>query len=357
MAAPRITQLPTERLVLREFTRDDVDDLVALDGDPRVMRYIGDGSVGTRGTVRGRASSALLARYAEGTGLGLWHATRRDDGTFVGWVSLKPCGDSTDIEVGYRLMHDAWGRGYATELARAMLRRGFDDVGLDRIIGVTHPDNHVSQRVLAKVGMRDEGWGRYYGRDLRLFAIRRCAVASRGRPLSAMPSVRGALETSGLVPVDARVLLAHVLGCDRAWLIAHAGDALSRDAAQAFFALAKRRRDGEPVAYLTGRREFWGLDLAVTPAVLIPRPETETLVEVALARLPVDRGVRVLDLGTGSGAIALALARERPQAEVVATDVSPEALDVARGNAARLAIGNVAFLRSDWYAGVPAGSL
>ncbi len=170
---------------------------------------------------------------------------------------------------------------------------------------------------------------------------------------AALPSVRGALETSGLVPVDARVLLAHVLGCDRAWLIAHAGDVLSRDAAQAFFALAKRRRDGEPVAYLIGRREFWGLDLAVTPAVLIPRPETETLVEVALARLPVDRGVRVLDLGTGSGAIALALARERPQAEVVATDLSPEALDVARGNAARLGIGNVAFLRSDWYAGVP----
>jgi release factor glutamine methyltransferase len=144
-----------------------------------------------------------------------------------------------------------------------------------------------------------------------------------------------------------------VLGCDRAWLVAHASDPLPRDAAQAFFALAKRRRDGEPVAYLTGRREFWGLDLAVTPAVLIPRPETETLVEVALARLPVARGVRVLDLGTGSGAIALALARERPQAEVVATDVSPEALDVARGNAARLAIGNVAFLQSDWYAGMP----
>jgi release factor glutamine methyltransferase len=169
------------------------------------------------------------------------------------------------------------------------------------------------------------------------------------------PTVRGALETSGLVPVDARVLLAHVLGCDRAWLIAHAGDALSRDAADAFFALAKRRRLGEPVAYLTGRREFWGLELAVTPAVLIPRPETETLVEVALARLQADRGVRVLDLGTGSGAIALAIAKERPQAEVTATDVSAEALAVARANAARLGLANVAFAHADWYAGVPGG--
>jgi len=169
------------------------------------------------------------------------------------------------------------------------------------------------------------------------------------------PSVRGAIESSGLVPVDARVLLAHVLGCTRAWLVAHAGDRLGREQAQAFFALAKRRRDGEPVAYLTGCREFWGLDLTVTPAVLIPRPETETLVEVALARLPVDRGVRILDLGTGSGALALALARERPLAEVVATDVSPDALEVAHGNARRLATGNVAFVRSDWYADVPPG--
>jgi release factor glutamine methyltransferase len=173
--------------------------------------------------------------------------------------------------------------------------------------------------------------------------------------VNATPSVRGAIEASGLVPVDARVLLAHVLGCDRAWLVAHGGDPLTREQAQAFFALAKRRRDGEPVAYLTGRREFWGLDLAVTPAVLIPRPETETLVEAVLARLPADARARALDLGTGSGAIALAIAKERPQAEVIATDASPDALDVARANAVRLGLGNVAFLRSDWYADVPPG--
>ena len=163
------------------------------------------------------------------------------------------------------------------------------------------------------------------------------------------PTVRRALAQSGLVPIDAQVLLAHVVGADRAWLIAHAGDPLPRAQADAFFALAKRRRDGEPVAYLTGRREFHGLDLTVTPDVLIPRPETETLVDAVLAQLAPDRPLRVADLGTGSGAIALAIAHARPLASVVATDVSAAALAVARGNAARLGIANVAFLPGDWY--------
>jgi release factor glutamine methyltransferase len=168
-------------------------------------------------------------------------------------------------------------------------------------------------------------------------------------------TVRRALEQSGLIPVDARALLSHVTGRDRAWLIAHASDPLARPEVDRFFALAKRRREGEPVAYLVGRQEFWGLDLVVTPAVLIPRPETETLVEAALARLPADRPLRILDLGSGSGAIALALARERPQAQVVGTDVSPDALAVAASNAQRLEIANVVFLRADWFAGVPDG--
>lgn len=169
-----------------------------------------------------------------------------------------------------------------------------------------------------------------------------------------MSSVRAAIAQSGLVPVDAHVLLAHVLGVDRAWLIAHATDPLDWTHADAFFALAKRRRDGEPVAYLTGRREFFGLDLAVTPAVLVPRPETETLVEVVLERLPADRETRVADLGTGSGAIALALASTRPLARVIATDASEDALAVARGNASRLGIANVEFARGDWYGALPA---
>jgi release factor glutamine methyltransferase len=162
-------------------------------------------------------------------------------------------------------------------------------------------------------------------------------------------TVRRALAQSGLVPVDAQVLLAHVLGVGRAWLIAHATDPLPRDRVDGFFALAKRRRDGEPVAYLTGRREFRGLDLEVTPAVLVPRPETETLVECALERLPAGRPLAVVDLGTGSGAIALAIASERPLARVYATDASYDALAVARGNAMRLGLVNVTVLQGDWY--------
>ena len=169
------------------------------------------------------------------------------------------------------------------------------------------------------------------------------------------PTVRQALAQSGLVPVDAQVLLAHALGCARTWLLAHDDDPLPRLQADAFFALAKRRRAGEPVAYLTGTREFWGLSLRVTPDVLIPRPETETLVELALEWLPRDGALRVLDLGTGSGAIALAIAAERPRARVIATDASAAALAVARENATRLALANVEFRQADWYDGAPDG--
>lgn len=147
---------------------------------------------------------------------------------------------------------------------------------------------------------------------------------------------------------DAALLLAHALGKSRSWLFAHAGDALGESDVARFDGLLARRAAGEPVAYLTGSRGFWTLDLAVTPATLVPRPETELLVELALARLPVDAPVRVADLGTGSGAIALALARERPQAVVWATDASREALEVARANADRNGIGNVIFRQGSW---------
>ena len=161
-------------------------------------------------------------------------------------------------------------------------------------------------------------------------------------------TLRRALAQSGLVPLDAQVLMAHVLGRDRAWLAAHATDALERGDVDRFFALAKRRREGEPVAYLVGRREFWGLDLAVEPCVLVPRPETETLVEAALARMaPRDT---LLDLGTGSGAIAITVACQRPESRVVATDVTAAALAVARGNAERHHCSDrVEFLEGHWY--------
>lgn len=169
-----------------------------------------------------------------------------------------------------------------------------------------------------------------------------------------MTTVRVALAQSGLVPIDAQVLLAHVVGRERTWLIAHRDDELVPEHARVFAALAQRRRDGEPVAYLTGTREFHGLALQVSPAVLIPRPETETLVELALEWLPAGR-TRVLDLGTGSGAIALAIAQARPESRVTAVDASPDALAIARANAQRLGIGNVEFALSDWYAGVGNG--
>ena len=163
--------LQTLRLDFREFAPGDVEDIVRLDGDPRVMKYIGDGRVHTRDEVvrfwfpRMRRLPRL---YAD---LGVWHASRRDTGAFVGWFSLKYAGKSSDIEIGYRLVPEAWGRGFATEGAAAMRDYGFDDVGLARIIGITHPGNRASQRVLARIGMVDEGWGDYYEQRLRLFAI------------------------------------------------------------------------------------------------------------------------------------------------------------------------------------------
>jgi len=164
--------------------------------------------------------------------------------------------------------------------------------------------------------------------------------------------VREALAQCGLVPVDAQVLLAHAVARDRSWIAAHRDDDLDKAHADAFFALARRRRDGEPVAYLTGVKEFWGLPLRVDSAVLVPRPETETLVELALEWIARDAEARVLDLATGSGAVALAIAHERPRAQVVATDVSVAALAVARDNAARLRLSNVTFVESDWWSAV-----
>jgi release factor glutamine methyltransferase len=149
---------------------------------------------------------------------------------------------------------------------------------------------------------------------------------------------------------EAALLLRHVLGVSEAWLVAHAGDPVEDDRATTYGALVERRAHGEPVAYLTGTRGFHELDLHVTPNVLIPRPETELLVDQALQRIPMDADCAVADLGTGSGAIALAIAKARPRARVVATDASASALQVARANAERLGLRNVRFAQGDWCA-------
>jgi [ribosomal protein S5]-alanine N-acetyltransferase len=164
--------LETLRLEMRDFTAEDSDDLFRLNGDPRVMRYIGDGKAvdATRHADIMRRVLRYPRLYPD---LGFWYTTRRDTGAFIGWFTLKYCGKSADVETGYMLLPEAWGQGYATEGASAMVRYGFDDLGLDRIIGVTHPDNFASQRVLQKAGLADAGWGLYYERKLRLFAARR----------------------------------------------------------------------------------------------------------------------------------------------------------------------------------------
>jgi len=169
-AAAPAPWLQTLRLDFRELVPGDVEEIVRLDADPRVMKYIADGRVHTREETL--ALYPRILRYPRlYANLGVWRASRRDTGAFVGWFSLKYAGKASDIEIGYRLAPDAWGLGFATEGAAALRDYGFDDLGLERIIGVTHPGNLASQRVLLKIGMADEGWGRYYDRRLRLFAI------------------------------------------------------------------------------------------------------------------------------------------------------------------------------------------
>ncbi|MES2887943.1 MAG: peptide chain release factor N(5)-glutamine methyltransferase [Pseudomonadota bacterium] len=170
-------------------------------------------------------------------------------------------------------------------------------------------------------------------------------------------TVAGALrqaKAAGLSRLEAQQLAGHLLGRSRTWLIAHEDEAWPRALAPAWAEQVARRAAGEPLAYLIGEKEFHGLRLEVSPAVLVPRADTETLVDWALDRLaslPPD--AQVLDLGTGSGAIALALQHARPQAAVWAVDASPAALEVARRNAQRLELA-VQFLLGDWWEAVPA---
>lgn len=165
-----------------------------------------------------------------------------------------------------------------------------------------------------------------------------------------LPDIAGALEWARkrIDAVDARLLLRHVLQCPASRLVAFPESRLEPAQWTDFKARVERRAVGEPVAYLVGERAFYGYDLVVTPAVLIPRPDTELLIELSLAHFGDKPGTRVLDLGTGSGALAVALARELPDAEVTAVDRSREALLVAMANAARLGT-SVSFVLSDWF--------
>ena len=174
-------------------------------------------------------------------------------------------------------------------------------------------------------------------------------------PLRTVGAALAQARALGLDRIDAQLLLGHHLQRDRAWLIGHDGDPLDAATATAFGADCQRRAAGEPLAYLVGEREFHGLRLQVTPDVLVPRPDTETLVDWALALLrehPTE-APRVLDLGTGSGAIALAVAHRHPAAQVTATDLSAAALAVAQANARRLGL-PLAWARGGWWQALPA---
>jgi release factor glutamine methyltransferase len=149
---------------------------------------------------------------------------------------------------------------------------------------------------------------------------------------------------------EASMLLGHAIGRPLAYLIAHGDEQLRDcDATDRYESELTRRANGEPMAYILGEKEFWSLPIGVGPEVLIPRPETELLVERALQRLPADRASQVLDLATGSGAIAIAIAHERPGSEIVATDAAREAVRRAEQNARHNRIGNVGFRAGHWY--------
>jgi release factor glutamine methyltransferase len=156
-------------------------------------------------------------------------------------------------------------------------------------------------------------------------------------------------DASDTPDVDARVLLQALLRRNHAWLIAHGGETVEPGIVRQFHDWVKRRSRSEPVAYITGRKAFWTLDLKVTPDVLVPRPETEFLVQRGLERIPLTESVFVADLGTGSGAIGLSIAAERPLCKVIATDSSEAALKIAEQNKGRHGLRNIAFRLGNWY--------
>lgn len=187
-------------------------------------------------------------------------------------------------------------------------------------------------------------WSPYYAitkpaRHMNRAATIQCALNDATRSLS---------EVSESPRLDAEALLASVLHAPRSYLFTHPEEQLNDQPAAAFAAAIERREKGEPIAYITGRKEFWSLELSVSRDTLVPRPETETLVEQVLQLIPQDGPCRVLDLGTGSGAIAIAIASERTKCVVDAVDSSGAALKIANENACLYKLHNIRFLHGDW---------
>ena len=147
--------LETERLILRRFTEDDVENLVELDSDPEVMRYLNGGIATPRELVEQQILQRFLSYYERYDGFGVWAAIEKSSGAFIGWFSFRPHDESRpdEAEVGYRLRRSAWGRGYATEGAQALIRKGFTELGVQRVTANTYEHNSASRRVMEKVGM------------------------------------------------------------------------------------------------------------------------------------------------------------------------------------------------------------
>ncbi len=168
--------LETERMILRRYEVDDIDRLDGLNSDVDVMRYIGDGSLRTREQTKAGIVRAQRI-YEMFPGLGFWIAEEKPKHNFVGVFALIYIPKTVEVEVGYRLHKSAWGHGLATEGARALVQYGFDTVGLDRIVGLTHAENDPSKHVLMKAGLQPRGTGRYYDKELCYFVAERPRLA------------------------------------------------------------------------------------------------------------------------------------------------------------------------------------
>lgn len=168
--------LETERLFLRRMTLSDLDVMAQLNSDAEVMRYIGNGAVWTRAQSEARIRR-MLKVYEIFPGLGLWIGEEKANRRFVGAFALNYIPKTVEVEVGYRLAKSAWGRGFATEGARALVRYGITELGLDRVVGLTHPANNASKQVLMKAGLQARGTGRYYDKQLCYFVAEKPALA------------------------------------------------------------------------------------------------------------------------------------------------------------------------------------